>query len=93
MKLSKTGLLFIVIGVFLLLSAYNVFYLNIARDWPWILVIIGLMLLIRSGSRKKTRVCTSGHSHERVEILKKLKTGEMSIDEAAEKLTGEKEEI
>lgn len=94
MRISKFGLLLIIIGIFLLLSTYSMFNFDFSRDWPWILVIIGLFILIKndrhgcsfinvnSSKNKKSR-------ENRKEILEKLQKNEINLDEAMKKMKEE----
>lgn len=87
MKISKFGVLLVLIGALLILSTYNVFSLNLSRDWPWILVIIGILAIIDSirSSVRKNRKRTVYHS-DRIDILRKVRNKEMDIDEAIDEL-------
>lgn len=87
MKISKFGILLVLIGALLIMSTYNVFSLNLSRDWPWILVIIGILAIIDSirSSVRKNRKRTVYHS-DRIDILRKVRNKEMDIDEAIDEL-------
>lgn len=87
MKISKFGILLVLIGALLILSTYNVFSMNLSRDWPWILVIIGILAIIDSirSSVRKNRKRTVYHS-DRIDILRKVRNKEMDIDEAIDEL-------
>jgi len=87
MRISKFGFILLIAGILLLLSTYGIFNLEFARDWPWILVIIGVMTIFRFEKRKKyTKIMRNSSKHERMEILEQLKNKEISVEDAAEKL-------
>ncbi|MGE3063878.1 MAG: DUF5668 domain-containing protein [bacterium] len=100
MRISKFGLLLIIIGIFLLLSTYNISVFQFSRDWPWILVIVGLFLLLKRGNRCSNpfiNINTNGKSKSeekkesanRKEILEKLHKNEITLEEAMKKMNGE----
>lgn len=87
MKISKFGVLLVLVGALLILSTYNVFSLDLSRDWPWILVIVGILVIIDSIriSARKSRRHAVYHA-DRMDILKKVRDKEMDIDEAVDEL-------
>ena len=87
MKISKFGLLLILVGVLFLLSTYGVFNLDLSRDWPWVLIIVGVFSLIRFDRRRKitTRITQTMSKEERMKILKDVKDNNISVDEAIKK--------
>jgi predicted membrane protein len=87
MKFSKFGFILIVVGIFLLLSTYNIFFFTFSRDWPWILIIIGLLNLI--SFEKKRNIKIHINSGKRKKILEDLKDGKISVEEAIEELEEE----
>ncbi|PIP12872.1 MAG: hypothetical protein COX48_05965 [bacterium (Candidatus Stahlbacteria) CG23_combo_of_CG06-09_8_20_14_all_34_7] len=84
----------IIIGIFLLLSTYNISIFQFSRDWPWILVIIGLFMFLKrehkhfpfisinTNEKKKEKV-------NRKDILEKLQKNEITLEEAMKKMNGE----
>lgn len=87
MKISKFGILLILIGVLFLLSTYGVFNLDLSRDWPWILIIVGVFSLIRFDRRRKTasKIRDTMSREERIKILKDVKDNKIDVDEAIRK--------
>lgn len=65
--------LFIFIGVFLWLA--NLQIISLGRDWPVILIVFGLLMLL--GIRKKSR---------KNRILNDLEHGKISVEEAEDEL-------
>ncbi len=80
MRFSKFGFILIIIGIFLLLSTYNLFFFQFSRDWPWILIIIGFLNLFSFEKRKNVKIKI--HSNRRREILEALKEGKISVEDA-----------
>ena len=100
MRISKFGLLLIIIGAFLLLSTYNISVFQFSRDWPWILVITGLFVLLKRESRchnpfisinteKKDKEKEKRESENRKNILEKLQKNEITLEEAMKRMNGE----
>jgi uncharacterized sodium:solute symporter family permease YidK len=75
-----TGIVIILIGVWIWLSHLGYASFNFARDWPIILIIIGLYV-IANGISSRVR-----HRSRRSRALKDLEQGKISVDEAAERL-------
>jgi len=78
------AIIFILVGIFILLSNYNFIAFNFSRDWPLILIAIGIAEIIDIISRRTRKVKTSKPSVKR--ILDDLEKGNINIDEAEEKL-------
>jgi hypothetical protein len=84
MRKTYWAIIFILVGIFLLLSNYNFIAFNFSRDWPLILIAIGIAEIIDIISRRTKKVKTSNPSVKR--ILDDLEKGNINIDEAEEKL-------
>ena len=67
--------MFIFVGVFLWLA--NLHIISLGRDWPVILIVFGLLMLL--GIRRKSR---------KSRILNDLEHGKISVEEAEEELKG-----
>jgi len=99
MRISKFGLMLIVIGVFLLLSTYNISVFQFSRDWPWILVIAGLFVLLKRehrctpfisiNSREKRKEEDLKESAARKIVLEKLQKNEITLEEAMKQMNRE----
>jgi hypothetical protein len=91
-KKVKWGLIFIAAGAMLLAHNYGLlsFEIKFSRDWPAILIAIGLLgtwdgIFYRSRGRQ----ARGGNPEERKalrEILEKIEKGEIKADEAARRL-------
>lgn len=84
MRKTYWAIIFILVGIFLLLSNYNFIAFNFSRDWPLILIAIGIAEIIDIISRRTKKIKTSKPSVKR--ILDDLEKGNINIDEAEEKL-------
>ena len=84
---------FIVVGVVLLLSNYGLisYKFDFGKDWPVLLVILGAAKLIdiiaSRGHPKKHIIITGSGREDRGKILDKVERGELTVDEAARKLS------
>ncbi|MDI6740705.1 MAG: DUF5668 domain-containing protein [Candidatus Edwardsbacteria bacterium] len=91
------GLFWITLGAWLLLSNYDLvaYRFSFHRDWPVILIAIGVIILFRSFFRRKHgwhvwRECSrsdkEADKQSREQILKSVEDGKMNADEAARRL-------
>lgn len=72
-----TGLFLIVIGAWIWLS--NMGYLNFKRDWPLIIIIVGLYYLVSGLSRRKKR-------RDIRKLLDDLEKGKIKTEDVINKL-------
>ncbi len=84
----RTALIMILIAIIALLSNYNILHLNLGKDWPWILLFLGIYYFFQHiiKHNKKTISNNTYSKEERLSILRKLQNGEIDIDEAMDKL-------
>lgn len=73
MHIASGILVIIFIGLFIWFS--NLGFINLARDWPLILVVVGVLTLLTSLRKGKKR-----------RIIEDLEKGRISVEEAEEKL-------
>lgn len=87
MRISKFGVILILAGILLIMSTYNIFNLELSRDWPWILIIVGILTIIDSGKSalRHKRKNPSISKTERIELLNKLSKNEIDVDEVMRK--------
>ena len=87
MRISKFGVILILAGILLIMSTYNIFNLELSRDWPWILIIVGILVIIDSGKSafRHKRKNSSISKGERIELLNKLSKNEIDVDEVMRK--------
>ncbi len=91
----RYGFILLVIGVIFLLSNYGIWGLSWSRDWPWILVVLGIYYIVKHlfyKNKKATRIVNRMTKEERVSVLKKLQKGEITVEEAMDKLKGGNDE-
>ncbi len=82
-KMVFWAIVFISVGVFVWLGNLGIFNFRWGRDWPVILVIIGLYFLTQLIPPKKRRRRVKKGMDE---ILKRLERGEVSAEEAASEM-------
>ncbi len=87
---AKTAIFLILIGLFIWLLNLGVFsFWKWGRDWPWIIIIIGVISLIEYLTRK-FRTREKFKKEKTKEIIEKLEKGEISVNEAIEKIKKQK---
>jgi len=87
------GLFWVLLGLLILLSNHGLlgYTFSFSRDWPIILIAIGIMKLVdllawRNGRCCSVRLEKEGDRQSRAQILKDVEDGKMSADEAASRL-------
>ncbi len=75
------GIVLVILGAWIWLS--NMGYLSFKRDWPFILIIIGAYYFI-DGLKVKGKSKTNVKK-----VLDRVEKGEMSVDEAEQKIRGD----
>ncbi len=91
------GLFWIALGTWLILSNYDLvaYQFSFHRDWPILLIAIGVIIVVRSFARHGSKWHQSGEgccrgresgAASREQILKAVEAGKMTADEAAAKL-------
>jgi hypothetical protein len=90
------GLFWIALGTWLILSNYDLvaYQFTFHRDWPILLIAIGVVIIVRSFTRRRepwfavnvNRCCGNNDKASREQILKAVEDGKMTADEAATKL-------
>lgn len=76
------GLLFVVIGVLIWLSNLGVLCLSWRRDWPIILIAIGIYKLVTLIPRRKKKVSQK----DITDILERIERGEITADEGLKEM-------
>lgn len=94
-EFSSEALILIVIGVFIWLSNLGIFIFNFRRDWPVILIIIGVMEifngLFRPGKSwvkfgSKTKYNPEMEKEEINKVLSELSSGKVNSDDASDRI-------
>jgi hypothetical protein len=87
------ALFWIALGALLLLSNYGLYSFNfsLSRDWPILIIAWGVMKVIDSFAWRKSKTNGSvleseGTKQSREQILKAVESGQMSAEEAAQRL-------
>ncbi|MEN3045023.1 MAG: hypothetical protein ABDH37_07420 [Candidatus Hydrothermales bacterium] len=82
----KVGIFLIILGLFIWFLNLGIFsFWNWKRDWPWILIIIGIFSILGYFKRKIKRL--GKFKKERIkDVIDKLERGEINIEEAIERI-------
>ncbi len=80
------AVVFIFVGAIIWLGNLGMFDFRWNRDWPILLLIVGLYLLIKAIPGRKRR--TSKQKGNIGNILSRLQKGEITAEEAAEEMEG-----
>lgn len=99
-RFSTEALIIIIIGVFFWLANLEIFVFNFRRDWPVILITIGLVELIAGliGKRKfwfkfdrQHKADSAAYKEEINQVLTELAAGQINTDQATDKIRELKE--
>lgn len=88
----KTGIFLIILGLFIWFLNLGIFsFWKWERDWPWILVIIGVFSIIGYLKRRAKGIKKYKYKKEKIkEIINKIEKGEIDINEAIKRIKREK---
>lgn len=87
-----TALVLIAAGVLIWLANLGVLSWNWGRDWPWILIVLGVLGLVGEILRRIRKVARrrpAGRRVDRASILRDLEEGRITTDEAERRMRGE----
>jgi len=76
----RFGLVVLGLGLWLWLSNLGVPYVTFSRNWPLLLVALGVYVVVRVATRRRYRRRT------RAEILDDLEAGRINVEQAVDKL-------
>lgn len=82
MKLT-TIIFLIFLGIFFWLANYHM--ITFSRDWPVILIVIGLLAIIKRPKRKRIKVEVKT-GEDNLKVLKDLENGRITAKEAEERI-------
>lgn len=75
-----TGILLVVLGLWTWLSALGVPYITFSRNWPLLLVALGVYIVVRAVRRMARR------RRSAAEVITDLEKGRIDADRAADEL-------
>jgi hypothetical protein len=73
------GIILIIIGLWIWLSSLGVPYISFSKNWPLLIVALGLYIIIRRLTRRHRWV-------RRSQVISDLEQGKINVDEAVDKL-------
>ena len=96
----KSSLWLIVLGLFIWFVNIGLFsFWRWGRDWPWIIIVVGIMGAAKPIFRRKKKVVINIEGNKQTvpdkvkkavkEVLSKVEKGEMNAEEAADKIKEE----
>jgi ABC-type amino acid transport system permease subunit len=75
-----TGVALVVVGLWIWLSALGVPYIAFSRNWPLLIVALGVHIIVRSVVRRARR------RRSAAEVLTDLEVGRIDVDKAVEEM-------
>ncbi len=84
------ALIFIGIGIWILLSNYHLIAFNFSRDWPVLLIALGIAEIIDAAVSvgKKNKRAHAANKNNIKNILDSLEQGKIDVNEAEERIKG-----
>ena len=85
MRRLRWGIAVLVLGLWIWLSALGVPYISFSRNWPLLIVALGVLIVIRR-IRRMAR-----HRRRRVRyVIDDLEEGKIDVEDAISEMTGRK---
>ena len=86
------ALILIGIGIWILLSNYGIVVFNFSKDWPVILIVIGIVevLDVIFHVSAKKRKFHAKSKNDITDVLKSLENGDITVEEAEDSIRGGK---
>ncbi|MDI6851904.1 MAG: hypothetical protein QMD82_08235 [bacterium] len=79
----KIGIFFVALGLFIWLGNMGLLpYINWGRDWPWLLIYLGLLIVLRPLFKKSRRNVKKKINS----VIKDLEAGKITPEEAEKKI-------
>lgn len=85
MRRLRWGIALLVIGLWIWLSALGVPYISFSRNWPLLLVALGVYIIVRKLVRSRRRRRRSARV-----IIADIESGRLDVDRAVEEMKGRK---
>ncbi len=80
MKAILWGIIFLGIGLWIWLSNLGIRFINFSRDWPVLLILLGLWIILKRFKKRKPKI------HR---VLNEIEKGRISVNEAVKKIKEE----
>ena len=81
--MKTTTIIFLIfLGIFFWLSNYDI--INFSRDWPVILIVVGLLAIVKRKKRRKK--IKTNRTDDTLSVLKDLEDGRITAPEAEKKI-------
>lgn len=77
------AVIFIAVGVLWWLANMGWIVFRFGRDWPLIIVVIGVYYVVKGLRRRRRR-----RKSDKLQILKELENGKIGVEEATKRLKG-----
>ncbi len=85
MRRLRWGIGVLVLGLWIWLSALGVPYISFSRNWPLLIVALGVLIIVRRVSR------TTRRRRRRVRyVINDLEEGKIDVEDAISEMTGRK---
>ncbi len=68
-----SGIVILLIGVWIWLSHFGISFISFRRDWPVLIILLGVWIILKSKRR-------------RLKIIEDLEKGKIDVEEAIDKL-------
>lgn len=86
MRRLRWGIGVLVLGLWIWLSALGVPYISFSRNWPLLIVALGVLIIVRCVRR------TTRRRRRRVRyVIDDLEEGKIDVEDAISEMTGRKE--
>lgn len=85
MRRLRWGIAILLVGLWIWLSALGVPYISFSRNWPLLLVALGVYVIVRKLVRSRRR-----HRRSARVIIADIESGRLDVDRAVEEMKGRK---
>jgi len=83
MRRLRWGVAVLLVGLWIWLSALGVPYINFSRNWPLLIVALGVYIIVR-----KIRRTVRRRRRQATVIINDLESGRIDVESAVDEITG-----